>query len=156
MLGANELRIGNLVLDDTSENIMIVSRIESADHTEWNSGDQYNIRCLQFGTRETYYDGNFKPIPLTEEWLLKLGLFKITKKEDLWGNDEIGVYDFNGKIRCSDFFITSNTLKDFTLYVATIDDGMESAESLNNIIYVHQLQNLYFCLCGEELTIENL
>jgi hypothetical protein len=96
---------------------------------------------------------DFTPIPLTEEWLLKLGLFKITKKEDLWGNDEIGVYDFKGKIRWSDFFITSNTLKDFTLYVATIDDGMESAECLNNIIYVHQLQNLWFALTGEELTI---
>lgn len=96
---------------------------------------------------------DFQPIPLTEEWLLNFGLFKITKKEDLWCNDEIGVYDFKGKIRCDDFFITSNDFTDFTLYVATIDDGMESYQYLNTIIYVHQLQNLYFALTNKELKL---
>jgi hypothetical protein len=138
---ANELRIGNLVNHVTGQCKVVgfygeIFRAENINKIELKS----NVFNLQ-------------PIQLTEEWLLKLGLFKITKKEDLWGNDEIGVYDFKGKIRWSDFFITSNTLKDFTLYVATIDDGMESAECLNNIIYVHQLQNLYFALTGEELTI---
>jgi hypothetical protein len=139
---ANELRIGNLVNHKTGQCKVVgfygeIFRAENINKIELKS----NVFNLQ-------------PIPLTEEWLLKLGLFKITKKEDLWGNDEIGVYDFKGKIRWSDFFITSNGLKDFTLYVATIDDGMESAECLNNIIYVHQLQNLYFALTGEELTIK--
>lgn len=146
-----ELRIGNLVLcpatpDEYNEITAIGNKKDFGYYVELKG--VYHGVWIEHNSKFL-----IKPIPLTEEWLLKLGLFKITKKEDLWGNDEIGVYDFNGKIRWSDFFITSNGLKDFTLYVATIDDGMESAEYLNNIIYVHQLQNLYFALTGEELTI---
>ena len=131
MLGANELRIGNLVLDDTSKNIMIVSRIESVDHTEWNSGDQYNIRCLQFGTIETYYDGNFKPIPLTEEWLLKLGFYKY--KGD---NSDCFLNGFETACNMRMLFYKGSLIK--------------------NINFVHQIQNLYFALTGEELTIKKL
>ncbi len=132
-MNANELRIDNFVLLDNFNTIVSVTALDIY-HIDEGFNDAWQI-------------------PLTEEWLLKLGLFKITKKEDLWSNDKIGVYGFKDEIRCSDFFITSNDLKDFTLYVATIDDGMESAEFLNNIKYVHQLQNLYFALTGEELTI---
>ena len=75
----------------------------------------------------------FKPIPLTEEWLLKFGfnrydlttyfvwyrLNDLTVRIDLRTN-EIFVYFFQGK-------------------------------SLRHIKHVYQLQNLYFALTGEEL-----
>ena len=126
-LKANELRIGNFVLDDTSDNVMIVSRIENKDYTEWNSGDKYNICCLKFGTKG-YYEGNFKPIPLTKEWLKKFG-FKKERGE-------------------------SYKLGKYQLYYLLYYEGYKVGEL--TIKYVHQLQNIYFASSGEELTIKEL
>lgn len=67
----------------------------------------------------------FTPIPLTEEWLVKLGFERIesiTQKDGLTirgrKNFEVYVHDYNKDLR---------------------------------IEWVHQLQNLYFALVGEEL-----
>lgn len=66
-----------------------------------------------------------KPIPLTEEWLLKFGFIKRYKD----------CYEF-GKLILNDKFVMMD-----------IDIHLE-------LRYVHQLQNLYFTLTGEELTIK--
>lgn len=73
------------------------------------------------------------PIPLTEEWLLKF-----------WMNDGA---------------VISIADEDFIHW--TKDDGVflygssySTPVYLDNIKYVHQLQNLYFALTGEELTIQ--
>jgi hypothetical protein len=75
-----------------------------------------------------------KPIPLTEEWLLKFGF-----KKDTWTNNDliIGHWWNNGSILITD---------DFKL------DGQEDMKPLQ---YLHQLQNLFYCLCGEELTFKS-
>lgn len=70
------------------------------------------------------------PIPLSEEWLLKFGF---EKKEN-------GVFINNIAI--------SNTHGWFT-YNASFYEY----DNLIDIDHVHQLQNLYFSLIGEELTI---
>jgi hypothetical protein len=78
-----------------------------------------------------------KPIPLTEEWLFKFG-FKFDGHCSWWknklieltidtGEDEYSVFNDNGD------YIT-----------------------LKGIKYVHSLQNLYFALTGEELTIKTI
>jgi hypothetical protein len=78
-----------------------------------------------------------KPIPLTEEWLFKFG-FKFDGHCSWWknelieltidiGEDEYSVFNDNGD------YIT-----------------------LKGIKYVHQLQNLYFAIKGEELTIKTI
>ena len=75
-----------------------------------------------------------KPIPLTEEWLLKFGFVNDGYSE--WMKDRYtldceytdkGVYNF---------VIDNRTYLDI------------------DIKHVHQLQNLYFALTGEELTIK--
>lgn len=74
---------------------------------------------------ETY---NF--IPLTEEWLLKFG-FESNPYQDRYENKVI-------QVEC-------NKLRGYTeLWI----DGMP------HIKYIHQLQNLYFALTGEELEIK--
>ena len=73
-------------------------------------------------------DGHeFNPIPLTEEWLLKFGFKKIS---------EIGDYS-NGNMTV----ILAISNKIYTL-------------KRKRINHVHQLQNLYFALTGEELTLK--
>ena len=80
---------------------------------------------------------NYKPIPLTEEWLLKFGF------EDL---DTYLKLDF-GKLSLV-YYVDGEKLYLF------IDNGEECGSfHLKHIKSVHQLQNLYFALTGKELTI---
>ena len=67
----------------------------------------------------------FSPIPLTEGWLLEFGINEIIKLD-------IGIWNNGDAI--------------YLMY------GNERSVSLK---YVHQLQNLYFALTGEELKTES-
>jgi hypothetical protein len=84
------------------------------------------------------FDGDFyhllgcDPIPLNTNWLLKLG-FEY--------NDNIGLYQNGG----FDVDIEDDVYCHF--YINEYGDWYK------DIDYVHQLQNLYFALTGEELTI---
>jgi hypothetical protein len=80
---------------------------------------------------------HIEPIPLTEEWLLKLGLNKIaiwTFSLHLVGNLELIYY--SGE-------------KGWSI-------GLKNYSDFSNLKYVHQLQNLYFALTRKELTIKLL
>lgn len=125
---ANELRIGNIIyttkrlLDDNS-----FSTKDSDYRPIYISGiDGENLRDSH---GYTYYIENYKPIPLTSEWLAALGFED--ERLDL-GDDWYTLYSYN-------------------------DEGfvfMRNNERLRVIKHVHQLQNLYFALTGEELTIK--
>ena len=71
----------------------------------------------------------YRPIPLTEEWLLKFGFRRFP-----WG---LVVDDllFKDDLKCS--YLTLQ-----------VGNGFEVT-----INYVHQLQNLFFSLTGRELTV---
>lgn len=126
-LSANELRIGNLVhFIFTNETVEIVgiNAHESNNKSIYNtiSFRSFNLYCESFET--------IKPIPLTEDWLLKFGFdnkhnkdkFTIITKGKL--NYEKGRTYFNS----------------WTILEKQPD-------------YVHELQNLYFALTGTELTL---
>lgn len=70
---------------------------------------------------------SYRPIPLTDEWLEKFG-FKN------WGDK----YTFGLK----------------TVNIHSRKRGFVLRKSFPIIKYVHQLQNLYFALTGEELTLQ--
>ena len=72
-----------------------------------------------------------QPIPLTEEWLLKFGF----EYSDL--NGDSGLWK----------------IPPFQIYGKYNQFIYEYALDVN---YVHQLQNLYFSLTGEELTIKTI
>jgi hypothetical protein len=77
-------------------------------------------------------DKRYKPIPLTEEWKLKFGFEKTE-----WDN-------FN-----SYRLIIGNN--DYTIVLYS-DGNCEVGDIITcKIEYVHQIQNLYFVLTGEEL-----
>ena len=75
------------------------------------------------------------PIPLTEEWLVKFGF------------DKIGIYYEKENLR-----IEPMVLMNLTFAVRFIT-GVNSSIMISSVQHVHQLQNLYFALTGEELTI---
>ena len=74
----------------------------------------------------------YKPIQLTEEWLLKFGFEK-----------EFGVFKLKG-LKC---WFTKYTSEP-NLYSVNIGNI-----KLSTLKYVHELQNLYFALTGSELTV---
>lgn len=85
---------------------------------------------------DSVYEAAGTPIPLTSEWLERCGFVK-----DILFENQSPTY-FLG-----DFFIDSSTFQ-------PTDAGFPIAKY--KIQYLHQLQNLYFALTGEELTITSL
>lgn len=81
-----------------------------------------------------YQHQEFTPIPLTEEWLVKFGF-------------EINKHHFTKWINETNTFIImfDDRKKNYFICDCPIDC---------NIKFVHQLQNLYFALTGEELEIK--
>jgi hypothetical protein len=128
---ANELRIGNLVMhyNDLCTVIGYYDDIFIAQ-----SFDKIDFKSNVF---------NLQPIPLTKEWLLKFGLI-----EYIDFGVKMGTYD---KMPLCGFTYSIHTKK-----VMIMHKGNSISHWLNiNIDYVHQLQNLYFALTGEELTFKS-
>ena len=83
------------------------------------------------------YAKEYEPIPLTEEWLIKFG----------FGFKE---YDSLGWIESpSDMFYSLKKRGEY--YYPYETDNVIQFE----LKYVHQLQNLYFALTGEELGLQD-
>ncbi len=120
---AQDLRIGNYVFDKHGR-IATVKTIGMFDNIRLTASGYY-----YFESAKLFY---CKPIPITEEWLLRFGF-----------EQEYGIMSFVKDDRSS-IKITYETLADFyRLYPYTY-----------KIKYVHQLQNLYHALTGEELTLK--
>lgn len=93
------------------------------------NGERYET---QVTIKQLEYPHNCEGIPLSEEWLLKSGFEQYTPS-----------YFQRGDISVDGSF------RDYVLVI------IGNAESFKiKIKYVHQLQNLYFALIGEELTIK--
>lgn len=132
-LRANELRIGNLVsrLDLGDHSPRVESVLELRKDKVLTTGP-ISVICLYSET---------KPIPLTEEWLLKLG-----------GYESHGELRFNYYCRRNEIIksISFDFLDSERFYFIN-DNGVTVGDRID---YVHQLQNLYFALTGEELLIK--
>ena len=131
MITANELRIGNFILNSNG-------KIEIVETLRYGLINSYDI-----GDEETCGEDCYNPIPLTEEWLVKMG-FEIDRTGDLsiMINSAVTHLFFN---KVKDFFYP------MILVEAEFSGLGSNCVGLNSIQYVHQLQNLYFALTGEEL-----
>jgi len=79
------------------------------------------------------------PIPITEEWLQKFGFLEVPIDHPIPNNKSFEKNALHIKI------YSSSDIKKIWYNEMVID---------NNYYYVHQLQNLYFALTGQELTIK--
>ena len=113
---ANELRIGNYV-EYSGELVNIVGITE--EHPFIN---MITIDYLEYE--------EIRPIPLTEEWLIKFGFEHHKHQEDMYFISGMQVWNCNDLFMCNKNGIILNS--------------------------VHRLQNLYFALTKEELTYENI
>jgi len=137
---ANKLRIGNLILHHNhkikeSFDECIVWMI-SEDHLRVRVNDLHN---------EVVSADYCSGIPLTEEWLLKFG-FEKTKIAGI--NFRLGNFVLN-KISPIGRYVFFEAE-----WVPEIFDFDLRSHVRSNIIYVHQLQNLYFALTNTELEVK--
>jgi hypothetical protein len=123
---AKDLRIGNLVY--------------------------FNEELLKFDFESGWNFDFIKPIPLTKEWLLKFGFEKVIYESDEtgYGNDYeldikgVGLISYSDDFSCA-LFGSKESSKDELGFLPNWD----------NCKHVHQFQNLYFALTGQELTLNN-
>ena len=94
------------------------------------------IKVIGLTDKEITFDGKFpykwqyEPIALTEEWLIKLGFDNGTLE-----HSQVGFID-------DDFINGEMTF-------------MFNKDWITKVKYVHQLQNIYHALTGEELQLTN-
>ena len=143
---ANELRIGNFVTINNPEHwkslknipLVVTAIKDTCAEFEFSIGlSPMKATPLNW---QTYAQFNcyIEPILLTEEWILKFG-FKKTDCKCECEEDNLEYYEKNKLTICNwggKGFVMSNAFS----------HGLRI-----NLIYVHQLQNLYFVLIGEEL-----
>jgi hypothetical protein len=127
---ARELRIGNWIT------------VMGSLPTQVTAEHLYMMETYKpIDPKEANYTEMTEPIPLTEEWLLKFGF--------AYRNEHRGegaILDFktdNWKTSLSVAFDYAKNGGDIAVLTCS-----------RKIKYVHQLQNLYFSLTGEELTIK--
>lgn len=131
MIKANELRLGNyfeyLVEDKLSD-----------PQSEWvlNVIDAQDI--MQCDSINDYFNNHYRPIPITEKVLFQCGLYQIKGSKIYSINDayKLKIIENNG-------FSSSCLL--YKKYVGNL------IVSITYVSYLHQLQNIYFALTGEEL-----
>jgi hypothetical protein len=114
---ANEVRVGDYI-NYTTEREIVTMQITY----------EY-IRLIHNGNK------NFKPIRLTEEWLLKFGFKYSLRLEEFMFKDNFEIQPYKRGFLNSVIWCDNQILEEFK--------------------YVHQLQNLYFALTNKELTFKS-
>lgn len=126
---ATDLRIGNLYeyfISDKNDN-----------RKEWWEAVVCDAQDLVY-LEKNPNDRDFRFLPLTEEWLLKLGFIVVSD------NDFKRRYDIESEGRI-DYVKVKHTL--------CLSGIRFEGTMLNSIKYVHQLQNFFFLITGRELTV---
>lgn len=148
MIQANNLRIGNLV----SEKVLGVCKVWGMDNISagLDNGDETEIYSINYA--------NIDPIPLTPEILEKAG-FVYGKSQGISsfnedGSDPEGIthywdFDIKRTDRIDGHNISIVKWGEQEYFTFQLERGFYRQE----IRYIHQLQNLIYCLSGTELII---
>jgi hypothetical protein len=132
MIQANELRLGNLLNSDkdTHSHTRKVSGIGHENHIVYLDSIHNRI------SSERIDIGHLKPIPLTEEWLLKLGAKEVRIGTNLFEYDR--------------FYLRWHPQYKYW-YVTEVQNNAY----ITKVEYVHEWQNAVFALNGQELEVKS-
>lgn len=144
-MDVKELRLGNYVTFET-----LVNGYFRIDEISFTKDAGYYLRMYPcFPDTNSTMDlqlNRAKPIPLTEELLLKCGFIKS------------GDYVFDYKENYSDIVFDSpndwNNTIDYPIGIDTVTHYMGDNPIIIRCLYLHQLQNMIFSITGEELDVK--
>jgi hypothetical protein len=129
-MNAKDFRIGNYI------HYHIEDRMD--ERKEWDELSQIDyddLRCLT-----TYEDNSeYRPIPLTEEWLLKFG-FVSERTAFLMG--------FHNKLFSGLISVEYDKL--VQMHIISIGEFKD----ITRVAFIHELQNVIHALTGEELILK--
>ena len=133
---AKELRIGNYV----NYNGYVAEIVEIKRTVCMIRFKENDLDCCP----KVEYD-DLKPIELTEEWLLKIEFKKLLPNLGELTQQEIYLGNLRTVLTFYKKPFTFNVSNGWWMYERKMDNPPK---------YVHKLQNIYFALTGEELTIK--
>jgi hypothetical protein len=139
----NELRIGNLLIVAGIDREVVVSGLFKSHFVcEDKNGIRFD-ESLRI---------NYQPIPLTEEWLLRFGFKGEVKSPSQNHSNYYSIVVVDSKYS----FSYASFREDWGFYHSYTDAPKDEDNDRYDFIscgikYVHQFQNLYFALTGEEL-----
>ncbi len=139
MIDARELRTGNLLNYDTSEGETLPTKIDW-QYLKWLDEDTKVFNLVH------------TPIPLTEEILLKCGFEKNECVSNF--NDTFSIVSKSNSRRAVGLHQPKQFENTSIYFVMFREDVGIDFSDLNEIEYLHELQNLYFALTGDELDIQ--
>lgn len=131
MVKENEIRLGNWFKDYSDKPFQF-------------SKEEFLTLCLETAEVDEIIK---EPIALTEEWLLKFGFEKHINETQIDGIEM--KLQISGYGRDGSWFSSCGKLNG-GLSVLCLCRGNYFS---NNLEFVHELQNLYFCLTGQELSV---
>ena len=160
-LTANELRIGNLVTDEFYDSFKTTIKVESIKDKGINlliedDGNWSEIAQRWIGVEYTF--DKLRPIPLTEEWLIRMGF------EHLPHANLLNSLNYNiGRNRI--ISIGNVGTPNEMIWICELNDTDKRV--INDLVcirnfdydgktYVHTLQNLIHALTGKELTTNQI
>lgn len=137
---AEELRIGNIVTIDNplawpslKDMPVVVFRVENKKDRMFPESTG-SVGCSDLKKEYNQFDEFLKPIPLTVEWLDNLGFKYFVQRSRF--EKRFSKRQVFGIVKNKDYYAADRYIH------------------ISKIEYVHQLQNLYFALTGEELKIK--
>ena len=130
----------------------------------------HNDKVVEFDSHKAWHITELQPIPLTNDWIIKLGFKRLTGEDVVIPelrhrypprpDDEVHVYRLDRSTPegfeytlSANYGGVNNEIFGYILLVKIIKDTCPHPEIL--IHNVHQLQNLIYSLTGQELTIKN-
>jgi len=159
MIDAKELRIGNKVKCKISNDAGIYT-VLAIPMWSIDAANEEPLILIDRCPQDFVVESKLKPIPLTEEWLLKFGFEKgkeciksnvISRMDEK--NKEGSSYDDVYSIDNKNQYLFIVPRLQMQLMGKHLDKNIEMDSFFigDSLLYVHQLQNLYLALTGIEL-----
>jgi len=142
MTDSKELRLGNYGTDESYDVFKRIIKVESINDKGINleiEDDGRYPEIANYIIEPEYRFDTLYPIPLTKDWLLRFGFKK--QLDSSYEKNDISLF-LDKRFKTNLYLQTNDSSENFKWF---------SFE--RKIEYIHELQNLYFALTREELTL---